>query len=36
LLPLPAWAHEGVGITCFIGAALGIYLSVRSLQEKTT
>jgi exosortase/archaeosortase family protein len=32
LVPLPAWGHQATGMSCFIAAALGILLCVRSLQ----
>ncbi|MES2351171.1 MAG: archaeosortase/exosortase family protein [Pseudomonadota bacterium] len=35
LVILPPWAHQGVGVVCFIAAALGIFMGVTLMQEKT-
>ncbi len=32
LVHLPAWAHGGMGVVCFIGAALAILLGVRAIK----
>lgn len=32
LIRLPSWGHQATGIGCFIAAALGVLLCVRSLQ----
>jgi exosortase/archaeosortase family protein len=32
LLPLAPWAHQGIGVVCFIAAATGILYGVRALQ----
>jgi exosortase/archaeosortase family protein len=33
IVHLPAWTHAGMGVVCFVGAALAIVLGVRMLRE---
>lgn len=35
LLKLPAWAHSGLGVVCFVGAAVAILAGMHTLKGRT-